>query len=283
MSLFFIQLADPQLGMFSSVSTLTDEELEDLRQRGIGVRKAPEKITGFADEARLFTRAIEAANRLKPAFVVVCGDMTNNPDDQDQLAEVFRIANLLDKDIPLHWVAGNHDAGDAPTPETLGRYRQRYGNDNYSFDHEGSHFIIINSCVCFDPSNVPHEWETLVEFLKEDLQLARDSGYEDIVVFMHHPLFLSRPEEEDGYFVVPRERRRILLEMLNSHSVSAVFAGHCHQNVYAADGELQMVTTGAVGYSLGEDPSGLRVVRMGGGTIEHDYYGLDDLPASVEL
>jgi hypothetical protein len=121
---------------------------------------------------------------------------------------------LLDKDIPIHWVAGNHDAGDAPTQETLSRYRQRYGNDNYSFNHEGSHFIIINSCVCFGPSNVPHEWETLVEFLRKDLQLARDLGCQNIVVFMHHPLFLSSPEEGDGYFVVPRERRRILYQFI---------------------------------------------------------------------
>jgi serine/threonine-protein phosphatase CPPED1 len=209
--------------------------------------------------------------------------MTNNPDDEDQLAEVFRIASLLDKDIPIHWVAGNYDAGDAPTPETLSRYRQRYGNDNYSFNHEGSHFIIINSCVCFYPSNIPHEWETLVEFLRKDLQLARDLGCQNIVVFMHHALFLSSPEEGDGYFVVPRERRRILLEMLNSHRVSAVFAGHCHKNLYATDGCLQMVTTGAAGYPLGEDPPGLRVVRMCGGIIEQNYYGLDDLPGSVAL
>ena len=129
MSFFFIQMADPQFGMFSSVSELTGQEVEERRLRGINVRKAPERITGFADETRLFTQAIEAANRLKPAFVVVCGDMTHDPDDEDQLAEVNRIKNLLDEDIPIHWVAGNHDVGDAPTEENLTRYRRRFGDD----------------------------------------------------------------------------------------------------------------------------------------------------------
>ena len=283
MPFLFMQLADPQLGMFSSISGLTDQEIEERRQRGINVRKAPKVTTGFVEETGLFTRAIEAANRLKPAFVMVCGDMTHDPDDEDQVAEVKRIAGMLDPGIPLHWVAGNHDAGNAPTAELLARYRSRYGADNYSFDHDGCHFVVLDSCVAFDASHVPNEWDALVNFLREDLQAARDSGCQDIVIFMHHPLFLSHKDEEDGYFVIPGERRSVILEILKGQGVSAVFAGHLHRNVYASDGELQMITTGAVGYPLGDDPSGLRIVRMYGDAIKHDYYGFDDVPESVEL
>ncbi|MCH7653477.1 MAG: metallophosphoesterase, partial [Chloroflexi bacterium] len=189
----------------------------------------------------------------------------------------------LDGGIPLHWVAGNHDVGNTPTTETLARYRERFGADNYSFDHEGSHFVVLNSCVAFDAVDVPEEWDALVKFLREDLQAARDSGCEDIVVFMHHPLFMGHRDEEDGYFVIPRERRSVILEVLKAHRVSAVFAGHLHRNVYASDGELQMIATGAVGYPLGGDPSGLRIVKIYGDAIRHDYYGFDDVPESVEL
>ena len=283
MPFFFIQLADPQLGMFSFFSGLTDEEIEERGRRGINVRKAPKVITGFADETRLFSQAIEAANRLRPAFVIVCGDMTHEPEDEDQVAEVKRIAELLDRGIPLHWVAGNHDAGNAPTPETLARYRERYGADNYSFDHDGSHFVVLNSCVAFDAAAVLDEWDALVKFLQRDLQSARDAGCENIVVFMHHPLFLEHRDEEDGYFVIPGERRSVILEMLKTREVSAVFAGHLHRNLYASDGELQMITTGAVGYPLGDDPSGLRIVRMYGDSIKHEYYGFDDVPRLVGL
>ena len=283
MPFFFIQLADPQLGMFSSISRLTDEEIEERRQRGINVRKAPKVITGFAKETRLFSLAIDAANRLSPAFVVVCGDMTHEPEDEDQVEEVKRIAEMLEPTIPIHWVAGNHDVGNAPTPETLAHYRKRYGADNYSFDHGGSHFVVLNSCVAFDASSVPDDWDALINFLREDLQAARESGCEDIIVFMHHPLFLSHREEGDGYFVIPKERRAVILDALKSKGVSAVFAGHMHRNIYASDGELQMITTAAVGYPLGDDPSGLRIVRTYGDTIQHDYYGFDDVPELVEL
>ena len=59
---------------------------------------------------------------------------------------------MLDGDIPMRWVSGNHDVGVPPTPESIAAYQGRYGPDNYSFDHEGSHFVVINSSVCVDPS-----------------------------------------------------------------------------------------------------------------------------------
>lgn len=283
MSFFFIQMADPQFGMFAFISGLTDEEVEERKQRGIDVMKAPRKFAGFEDETRLYTRAIESANRLKPAFVVMCGDMTHNSDDEAQLAEIMRITNTLDHDIPMHWVAGNHDVGDAPTHESLALYRSRFGKDNYSFDHAGSHFVVINSGICFDPTQVPDEWNTLLNFLKDDLVAAREKGCDDIVVFTHHPLFLDHPEEGDGYFVIPRVRRSAILDLLESHGVAAVFAGHLHRNNYASHENLEMVTTGAVGYPLGDDPSGLRIVKMQGGAIEHEYFGLDALPGSIKM
>ena len=59
---------------------------------------------------------------------------------------------MLDDDIPMRWVSGNHDVGVPPTPESIAAYKARYGPDNYSFDHGHSHFVVINSSVCVDPS-----------------------------------------------------------------------------------------------------------------------------------
>jgi len=107
---FFIQLADPQFGMFARWGGVTDEVIEAQLFKGSKVRKAP-PVQGFEDESRLFTEAISEANRLKPAFVVVCGDMVNDPDSETERAEVLRIAGGLDSEIPIHWVPGNHDVG----------------------------------------------------------------------------------------------------------------------------------------------------------------------------
>ncbi len=281
MSFFFIQMADPQFGFFAAVSQLNPEQIEERRQRGLLVRLAPKKITGFADETSLYEKAIAEANRLRPDFVVMCGDMTHDADDLDQLNEWRRITARLDDNIPMYRVAGNHDVGNRPSPETLALYKERFGEDNYSFDHKGNHFVVINSCVCSDPTDVPDEWEGVIAFLKSDLHEARANGSEHILIFTHHPLFLDSPDEPDGYFVIPKTRRAVLLDIMKSNNVSAVFAGHVHRNILGSDGALQMVTSGAVGYPLGDDPSGLRVVKVLDGSIEHKYFGFDDMPVSL--
>ena len=282
MAFFFIQLADPQFGMYASLSGLDDERLENLRGRGLYVKAAP-KITGFARETELYESAIASANRLAPEFVITCGDMINDADDPAQFDELTRITDKLDSGIPMHWVAGNHDVGNVVTSESLSEYRDRFGRDDYFFDHGGSRFVVLNSNIPFDPSQVPHEWERQGEFAEDAVGEARRQSADHILVFVHHPLFLHRPDEGDSFVVLPQAQRRVLLEIFHRHRVSAVFAGHWHRNVYGRDGELEMVTSGPVGYPLEDDPSGLRVVRVYQDRIEHDYFALDAVPDSVEL
>ena len=61
-SFFFIQLSDPQLGMFT-------------------------ENTNFVQETANYEFAVATVNRLKPAFVVVTGDLVHRPGDRDQIAE----------------------------------------------------------------------------------------------------------------------------------------------------------------------------------------------------
>ena len=283
MAFHFVQMADPQFGMFASISNYTDADIEERHARGLSVRKAPEVITGFADETRLYTSAIEAANRVKPAFVVVCGDMVHDASDQAQIDELFRVTSMLDSDVPIHFVSGNHDVGEAPTSESIDLYRERFGQDNYSFEHGECHFVVINSSVAFDPINVPQEWDRITQFLVDDLSAARQRGMQHTILFTHHPLFQTSAREGDSLWTIPGERRELIVKALREFGASAVFAGHMHRNVYADDDGLMMITTGAVGYPLGDDPSGIRIVRVYEEAIRHDYYGMDSAPDTVSL
>ena len=129
--------------------------------------------------------------------------------------------------------------------------------------------------VAYDPRHVPEEWERQVDFLRDALREGRQRDSDHVVVFTHHPLFLREHDEDDSIFVVPQVRRRVLLDLLTSYGAAAVFSGHYHKNSYGSYRGLQMVTTGAVGYPLGDDPSGFRVVRVDGDRIEHEYHALD--------
>ena len=259
----FIQLSDPQFGLFEARGAAPGD--------------------GTFPETALYEKAITAANRLRPAFVVVTGDLVQDPSSDEQHAELMRITGQLDGDIPIYFATGNCDVGNTPTADSLRIYRAKFGSDNYSFDAGGSHFVVLNSSVCLDPSEVPEEWDSVVAFLRNDLDV-HGPGSNHTVVFMHHPLFgKSADEPDDGNAIIPRERRRIILDLLRKHETLGVFAGHWHRNNYAADGDMLMVISGPVGFPLGDDPSGLRIVKVYDDRVEHEYFGMDDVPIRVDL
>ena len=281
MDFFFIQMTDPQFGMFAALSGMDETRILDLRrQLGWKIRQTP-KTTGFAYETALYEKAIAVANRLNPAFVVVCGDMVQDEDDPSQLAELRRITGRLDPHIPIHWVAGNRDVGNTPTHDSLARYRERFGEDQYCFEYGGSSFIVFNSCVSFDDSLVAPEWDRQLRFLRTSLKEAQDTGSTHIVVFTHHPMYAQHRDEDDSWAVIPREKRCVLLDLFEAHAVSAVFSGHWHRNNCVAHGGIQMVASAPVGHPSGDDPSGIRIVKVYPDRIEHQYYGLDATPDTV--
>ena len=59
------------------------------------------KDANFVHETANFEFAVAAANRIKPAFVVITGDLTNKAGDAAQIAEYHRIAKKLDPKIKL--------------------------------------------------------------------------------------------------------------------------------------------------------------------------------------
>jgi 3',5'-cyclic AMP phosphodiesterase CpdA len=274
----FIQLADPQLGLFAEASGKTNAEIAAFAERGMMLRKV-KKFSGFAPETALFTRAIERANWLKPAFVVVCGDMVNDPDDQDQVTEVKRIGALLDDSIALHWVPGNHDVTvDHYTPEQkyIDQYRKNFGPEYYAFSHEGIRFIVINSSVLTSPKTMDDQAKEQLDFVEAEAIIAGHQSANRIVLFSHHPLFVESANEADNPWSIKKKYRKPLVEIAADHGIKATFAGPWPRNNYANDSGIEVVTSGPVGYPLGNDSSGFRVVNVTNTSIEHKYYSLEE-------
>lgn len=285
--LTFVQMADPQFGQFAHFSGLTPEEIARYRRHRLNVRAAP-KVTHFAEETRRFEAALDATAAARPRFAVVCGDMVNTAGDPRQVAEVKRIAARLPASVPLRYVPGNHDAcpdNEVPDHESLARYRADFGPDFYAFREADAHFLVLNACVLQHPERVPEEHERQMAWLEQALRQASRAGASHIVAFTHQPLFLGHAEEPDedypwapsppgrppGYWVVPRARRLPVLELFHRYGVQATFCGHWHRNHEARHGDMVQVLTSAVGYPLGDDPSGIRVVRLTAAGVEHEY------------
>ena len=250
---FFIQLADMQFGMFAS-----DRD--------------------FAQETVNYEFVVANINRIRPRFVVICGDLINKVGDAAQTAEYLRITAKIDPSIPVYAVPGNHDVGNEPTPQTLAYYRQHFGPDHYSFVQGSLYGIVLNSGVISAPGNVQEAATEQEAWLKAELAKARSTGARHVVVFQHHSSFLEKADEPSQYFNIPMEQRRHYLDLLKGAGVRHIFAGHYHRNAYGRDGDLEMITSGPVGQPLGTDPSGIRIVTVRDTGLEHRYYTLGNIP-----
>jgi 3',5'-cyclic AMP phosphodiesterase CpdA len=255
---FFIQMSDPQFGMNTA-----DGE--------------------FSQETANFEFAIANANRLRPAFVVVCGDLVNKPGDSAQIAEYLRIAAKLDPAVKLYSVAGNHDVRNEPTSESLTAYRRKFGPDYYSFRYQDFAGLVIDSSLIQHPDKAPEEAARQEQWIASELEKVKRDGARRIAVFQHIPWFLENSEEADQYFNLPREARDKYLPLFRRYGVSYAFAGHYHRNAYAEAPPFHVITTGPVGKPLGPDPSGIRVVKVRESIMESQYYGLGNIPNQMDL
>src|ERR1700683_3441185 len=82
--LVFVQLSDPQLALYAEDANSSEEEAN----------------VGFV---------VANLNRLRPAFVVVCGDLVNKGGDAAQIHSYQQLLKGIDSKIPVYNVAGNHD------------------------------------------------------------------------------------------------------------------------------------------------------------------------------
>ena len=164
-------------------------------------------------------RAVAAVNALprQPDFIVFTGDLTHTTDDAKErrrrMAEFRDIAGgLTVKDV--RYLPGEHDAsldrGEA--------YQEFFGRLNYSFDHKGIHFIVLDNVS--DPAAIIGEAQ--LKWLAADLkQLDRT---QPIVVLTHRPLFDLYPDWDWA----TRDGAKAI-ELLTPYSNVTVFYGHIHQ------------------------------------------------------
>lgn len=255
---FFIVMSDPQFGMYA-------------------------KDKNFVQETANFEFAVANANRLRPRFVVICGDLVNKHGDAGQIAEYKRILAQFDPEIPVYSIAGNHDVGNSPTSTTVDEYRSNIGADHYTFSASGLLGIVLNSSLIQDPKQAPEAAAEQERWLKQTLDRVKADGNEQPVIFQHIPYFLKNAAEGDEYFNIPLQQRRGFLELLKSGGVKYVFAGHLHRSLQAQDGSLTETVTGPVGMPLGGSESGFRVVKVADGELSSRWFSFGAIPNEISL
>jgi hypothetical protein len=223
----------------------------------------------------MWGETISKVNILNPAFLIVTGDLLNTPGSQSQADIYFDAAAGLEPNITRYDVPGNHDLHDAPTPASYSWYEARFGSTWYSFTYNNNLFIALESCVLRDATGYPGKDTEQMTWLHTTLDGA--GGYDNILVFMHHPLCVSSIGEPNSTWNIPTARRSELLTLFHDHGVKAVFAGHYHRNAYVSDGDLEIITTNSCNCSLIGEPQGFREVDVYSDHISHTYIPLEDI------
>lgn len=254
--LVFLQAADPQMGMFS-------------------------KDQNSQREIRNLSELVQEANQLHPAFVVICGDLTNSSTNAEEL-RAFR-STISGLHVPLHLVPGNHDVGNRPTPRQIARYRRRYGRDYYSF-HSGSFIGIVLDSMLMGQDDAPRNTARQLAWLRRELRRDSHRKGAEIAVFQHIPFFVKSPDEPNSYWNIPLPQRTLYLNLLRQYGVTHVYAGHLHRPIQARGDGLTILIVGATGKPLGGSVSGFNLVAVtsGGTQWTHRYFPLTAMPTHLD-
>ena len=211
---------------------------------------------------------------------MITGDFVHDRNNIAQIEEFKRITSTINREIPVYLVPGNHDIGNEPDEQGMSGYIQHYGYDKFSFTHRGSLFVGFNSG--FIKSSNSHKPERdQFEWLKKTLDKNNDKEIKHIVLFCHYPFFIHTVDEPETYSNIGIRKRKKYLSFFESAQVNAIFSGHLHKNAQARFGQIQLITTSALGKPLGNDPSGFRIVKVFDDRIESNYYGLDHIPDAI--
>lgn len=255
--LFFIQLSDTQFG-FSNADR------------------------DFVQDTLNAEFAVATVNRLKPAFVIVTGDLVNKPGDGAQIAEYRRVLAKVDPAIPVYHVAGNHDIENEPTAASLAAYRAVFGKDYYTFSAGPLLGIVLNSTIVHSPMHVADELAAQDRWLRETVAASRTSGARHVVIFQHHPWFLEKADEPDQYFNIPLARRAPYLALFREAGITQLVSGHLHRATEARDAGVVSIVTGPVSRPLGGQ-SGLRIFVVDDQAIASRYFSLGELPYAMPV
>ena len=182
---FFSILADPQLGIAFGLHTGAAGGLD------------------WEPELARLKQAVVCINRLRPRFVVVMGDFTHATPQDDEAVYVGQVEDFrktmarVSDSIPVLFLPGNQDAGDEPTISSMNAYRERFGADYFGFWYGGVRCLLLNSTLLLKPAALPFEAAHQDAWFAEEIEQAK-LGATHVLIFTHHPWFLSDVNEDDS-------------------------------------------------------------------------------------
>lgn len=231
-------------------------------------------------------------------FVLHTGDVVETAEVEDEWVDLFGQSQPYFMQAAMAVASGNHDEyalnyGDKPLTEKFNEHvnvpaanDEIDGGSYYSFDYNGVHFVTLNTNDNKESEDNPEGkaiGEEQMQWIREDVEAARDNGAEWIVLNYHKPLYSKSYhslQDEDVQKV--REELTALIDELD---IDLALQGHDHvisrthslthvpteENFSNAEVEDVETFVGDNGVEYMEDPDGtVYVLPNTGGTKEYD-------------
>lgn len=114
--------------------------------------------------------------------------------------------------------SGNHDIGNRPTAESIEIYKDSFGADYFSFFIDNDKYIVLNSQLYEDDTEVKQQAKDHDAWLRlqvQDATVENDTSVarRHAVLLSHIPPFIYNPEEPSAYFNFQKDIRKELLSL----------------------------------------------------------------------
>lgn len=234
---------------------------------------------------RRFARQRRQIDRLRPAFVLIPGDMTHGLKER-MMAE---LDPALEKfEVPVHFIPGNHDIRNHKTLQT---YRQRYGKDYYVFTHHNCDFICLNSITlntdtCYfgaRDSDFRTEGPAQWNWLEKTLARSRADRRTHIFILLHIPPYTKSEDERHKLTNMHPTARRRLLTLVRKYRVRVILAGHAHVTKECSTGDFTIYTVGGTFRPVDLRGYGYRIFKVQDDWVATKYVRLDKPPKELDF
>lgn len=218
-----------------SVINQLKNEFSFIQMTDIHIQDSPSTNENYVKQA------IMEANLIHPEFVIITGDIGDNPEGvaQDEVAEYQRVYDLLLMfQVPVYVINGNHDYdSDTGEQSPINVYRQMINPyPNFSFDYGQYHFVGLDSGEktayyglpgCMMGTGLTNEQ---IAWLKNDLTVHSNS--KQTFIFMHHTAL-----DPDGTTAWEfywnssiSQNQQEFINITNQYNVTMVLTGHTHED-----------------------------------------------------
>ncbi len=234
-------------------------------------------MTGtILDKAR-FVELAHQANELKPAFVLVAGDLVHLRTQNEWAA--FDEA-LREFRVPVKLIPGNHDLY-GNLAERLAYYRENYGYDYYVYTYNNCDIIALNSTVLSRSDVEPYidEGRAQWDWAERAIADSKRNGRTHVFILMHRPPFLKTPDDRESASIWEKSTRKRLLDLCRRYGVKVFLCGHVHRSYEIKADGFEVYTVAGTAISWLPPGLGYRVFNVHQDRIEQYFVPLDHPPS----